>query len=290
MFYLIATIILNVLISSIFKLFPKYNINTLQAIVANYIVCVITGSFFIGHIPSLNAAIHATWLPWSLLMGVGFICIFNLLGYSTRVDGITTTTIANKLSLVIPALFSVILYKEQVGTGKVIGIILALPAVYLTTRVKGENNKPPNLVLPALIFIGGGLLDTLMKYVQTYFLPTNDTQALYTIFCFATAASIGILIVAVLIMLRKTTIRMRNIVAGVCMGIPNYFSIYYLIRLLESKDFLQSSAAIPVLNIGIVVASTLTAILLFKEKTTILRDIGLGLSILAILLIAFGDK
>src|SRR5437868_4724219 len=100
MFYLIATIILNVVISALFKVIPKYKIDMLQAIVANYCVCVITGCFFIGHIPFSAAVIHETWFPWSLLMGAGFISLFNLLGYSTRVDGITTTIIANKLSLV----------------------------------------------------------------------------------------------------------------------------------------------------------------------------------------------
>lgn len=289
MLYLLATILLNVVISAIFKVFPKYKINSLQAIVANYCVCVITGSFFIGHMPFTFSVPHATWFPWALLMGVGFICIFNLLAYSTRVDGITTTTIANKLSLVIPTLFSVILYHEQVGIGKVAGIVLAFPAVYLTTRIKGEDNKPQNLLLPALIFLGGGFLDTLMKYVQTHFLATNEDQALYSIFCFAMAGSIGIIVIIVLLLLRKTNLQWRNIAAGIIIGIPNYFSIYYFIRMLNS-NFLQSSAAIPVLNIGIVTASTLTAILLFREKTNLLCTIGLALSILAILLIAFGDK
>jgi drug/metabolite transporter (DMT)-like permease len=287
--YLLLTILLNVIISAIFKVFPKYNIDTLQAIVVNYCVCVITGSVFIGHVPFTAAVIHTSWLPWALLMGCGFILIFNLLAYSTRVDGITTTIIANKLSLVIPALFSVFLYNERVGIGKVIGIVLAFPAVYLTTRIKDADNKSQNLVLPALIFIGGGLLDTLMKYVQTNFLPTADAQALYTVFCFTTAATIGIVTIIILLVIGKTTIRLRNIIAGICIGIPNYFSIYFLIRMLNSS-FLQSSAAIPVLNIGILVASTAAAILFFKEKTNRLRDIGMALSIIAILLIAFGDR
>jgi drug/metabolite transporter (DMT)-like permease len=289
MFYLIATILLNVVISAIFKVFPKYKIDTLQAIVANYCVCVITGCIFIGHMPFTVASVHTSWFPWALLMGVGFVSIFNLLAYSTRVDGITTTIIANKLSLVIPALFSIILYHEIAGIGKIIGIILAFPAVYLTTRIKGDDNKPQNLLLPALIFIGGGFLDTLMKYVQTNFLPTDDEQAVYSIYCFATAGTVGIVVILVMLALGKTTIKWRNIVAGICIGIPNYFSIYYLIRMLNS-NFLQSSAAIPVLNIGILVASTLTAILFFKEKTNRLRDIGMILSVIAILLIAFGDR
>lgn len=289
MFYLIATIILNVIISAIFKVFPKYNINTLQAIVTNYCVCVATGCIFIGHAPFTASAMHTTWFPWALMMGCGFICIFNLLAYSTRVDGITTTIIANKLSLVIPVLFSIILYHEKVGIGKIAGIIMAFPAVYLTTRVEGEDHKPQSLLWPVLIFIGGGTMDTLMKYVQTNFLTSPDEEAQYAIFCFATAASIGILLVTVLVLLKKTKLQWKNIASGVCLGIPNYFSIYFLIRMLNS-NFLQSSAAIPVLNIGILVASTVTAIWFFKEKTNMLRDIGMALSIIAILLIAFGDK
>jgi drug/metabolite transporter (DMT)-like permease len=289
MFYLVATILLNVVISAIFKMFPKYGINTLQAIVVNYCVCVITGSLFIGAFPFNATAVHSTWFPWALLMGIGFICIFNLLAYSTRVDGITTTIIANKLSLVIPALFSVILYHEAVGIGKIAGIILAFPAVYLTTRIKGEDNRPQNLLLPVLIFLGGGMLDTLMKYVQTNFLSSAEEQAVYAIYCFATAAILGVLLTIILLLLGKTTLQWKNIVAGICVGVPNYFSIYFLIRMLNS-NFLQSSAAIPVLNIGILVASTFTAIILFREKTNLLRDIGMGLAILAILLIAFGDK
>ncbi len=288
MFYLVATILLNVLISVLFKLFPKYRIDTLQAIVTNYCVCVITGCVFIGHIPFTPVAFHADWLPWALLMGVGFISIFNLLGYSTRVDGITTTTIASKLSLVIPVLFALVVYKEHAGISKIMGILLAFPAIYLTAQVKGDDNKPQNLWLPILIFIGGGILDTLTNYVQLHYLSSVDTQAVYTIFCFATAGTIGVVLTTTLVVLGKTKIRLRNIIAGICLGIPNYFSIYYFIRMLNSS-VLHSSASIPVLNIGILAASALTAIVAFREHVNILRIIGLALSVGAILLIAFGD-
>ena len=289
MFYLIATILLNVLISVFFKLFPKYKIDTLQAIVANYCVCVITGSLFTGHIPFTGGALHTDWMPWALFMGIGFISIFNLLGYSTRVDGITTTTIANKLSLVIPVVFSLIVYKEHAGIGKVAGILLAFPAIYLTAHVKGDDNKPQSLLPPLLIFVGGGMLDTLTNYIQLHFLGNVETQAAFTTTCFASAGTIGVTLITILVILGKTKIKLRNIVAGICLGVPNYFSIYFFIRMLNS-NVLQSSASIPVLNIGILAASALTAIALFREHVNILRIIGLALSVGAILLIAFGDK
>jgi multidrug transporter EmrE-like cation transporter len=96
---------------------------------------------------------------------------------------------------------------------------------------------------------------------------------------------LGITLVGVQVALGKTKLQWRNVVAGIVLGIPNFFSIYYLIRLLNS-DWLESSAAIPVNNIGIVVASALVAILFFKEPFTQWRAVGIALSILAIILIA----
>lgn len=290
MLYLLATILLNVIISVILKVFDKYKIDALQAIVANYMVCVITGSIFIGEIPVSHAIIHQPWFPWALLMGSGFICIFNLMAYCTRTDGITTMTIANKLSIVIPVIFAVFLYHDQLGIGKIVGILVAFPAVYLTTRVKEDQQEHlPNLLWPVLLFIGSGLLDTLVKYVQNNYLSGAEQQAICTIYLFAAAGTVGLIIITTLVVLKKISLHWRNLVAGICIGIPNYFSIYFLIRMLNS-NFLQSSAAIPVNNIGILVASSLVAILFFKEKVTISRAVGLLLSVAAILLIAFGDK
>ena len=290
MLYIVATILLNVVISAVFKVFPRFRIDALQAIVANYFVCVITGSLFIGQIPFHASVVHDAWFGWSLLMGAGFISIFNLIAFCTRVDGITTATIANKLSLVIPVLFSIVLYHEGSGMGKMAGILLAFPAVYLTTRVTEDSSgKTQSLLWPALLFVGSGLLDTLVKYVQFHFLDSPALQATYTIYCFAAAGTAGVIVVTALLLTGRLQFHWRHLVAGVCVGIPNYFSIYFLIRALNSSQ-MQSSAIIPVINIGILVASSFMAILFFREKVNKLRIAGLVLSVIAILLIALGDK
>ncbi|HYD22860.1 MAG TPA: DMT family transporter [Flavipsychrobacter sp.] len=288
MFYLLAVILLNTLLYAFFKVFPKYKVDTFQAIVANYWTCVATGSIFLGYFPVNGGSISEPWLPWAMLMGAGFISIFNLVGYCTRIDGITTATIANKLSLVIPVLFSVFLYSEHLTSIKLLGILLAFPAVYLTTRVKGEEGKMQSLFWPALLFLGSGLLDTLVKFVEQAYLDTQQVQAEYTIHVFSTAAIIGTVLVSFLAVTKKTRLHPRNIIAGILLGIPNFFSIYYLIRLLNS-DYMQSSAAIPISNIGVVIASSISAILIFKESANRQRIVGLLLAIMAILLISLGD-
>jgi drug/metabolite transporter (DMT)-like permease len=289
MFYLVVVILSNVILTALFKLFPKYKVNTFQAIVVNYWTCVITGSICLGKMCINTESFHADWFPWALILGIGFITIFNLIGYSTKIDGITTTTIANKLSLVIPVVLSVILYKEQLNIARICGIAVALPAVYLTSMVKDENHKTQNLFIPILLFFSSGALDSFVKYSEHNFLPTNDVQAAFSINAFATAGVIGTTLIAILVILGKIQLHWRNIIAGICLGIPNYFSIYLFIRLLHS-NFLESSASIPITNIGIVVVSTITAIILFKEKLTIPRIIGLLLAIVAIILIAFNGR
>jgi drug/metabolite transporter (DMT)-like permease len=288
MSYLVITILLNALLAVIFKLFPRYNINAVQAIVVNYWVCVVTGSIFLGRFPINAAGFHQPWLPCALLIGSGFFTVFNIIAYCTRVDGITTATIANKLSLAIPVTFSLFLYHEHAGPLKIAGIVLAFPAVYLTARVKGEDNAVPNLTWPALLFIGSGMLDTLVKYSEQAYLDSPEKHAVFPIYTFATAAVVGTLTLLYLLLAKKTVLQFRNVIAGIILGIPNYFSIYFLIVLLHS-DFLQSSAAIPVNNIGILLASALAGLVFFREKVTIYRIVGLLLSIVAILLIVFSD-
>lgn len=295
MIYLLLTILLNVFLSVVFKWFDRYRIDSMQAIVVNYWVCALTGSLLMGSYPVGVGSFNQPWLPWALVMGIGFFSIFNLIAYCTHTDGITTTTVANKLSMVIPACFALWLYADKMNPGKGAGILLAIPAIYLSARTGDEEpGKKSRFIWPLLLFLGSGLLDTLVNYIARQYFNTgnagldNAGQIVYLIHTFSVAGSVGALLVIILLLLGKRTFAWKNILAGCLLGVPNYFSIHYFFRFLQS-GFLQSSAAIPVNNIGIVLLSAIVAILFFKEKASPGRIIGLLLSVTAILLIAFFD-
>ncbi len=294
MLYLLLTIALNAYIVVVFKIFERFKVDNLQAIVANYWICVITGSVFLGRFPIGAGSPAQPWFLWSMLMGAAFISIFNLIAYCTKEDGITTTTVANKLSMVIPAAFAIWLYGDKMSLMKGAGILLAGPAVYLSSKSKDEPEKARNLWLAALLFLASGLLDTLVNYVAHEFFTTGDEkadergQSVYLVHAFASAGIIGTTIVGYLLLSGRRRFAWRNIVAGIALGVPNFFSIYFLLRLLQT-GFLPGSAAIPVNNIGIVLLASLTAILFFGEKAGKARIIGMLLSIAAILLIMFSD-
>jgi len=71
---------------------------------------------------------------------------------------------------------------------------------------------------------------------------------------------------------------------GLLLGVPNYFSMYFLVKTLNA--FQQASLVFPINNIGIVLMSSLMAFVFFKEKFNKQKMIGLALASLAIVLMA----
>lgn len=293
MFYLLLSVLLNAYIGVLFAFFNKYKIDIFQAIVFNYGVCVITGSVVLGHFPLHVGLIHETYFTWALLMGALFISVFNLIGLSSVKVGITITQTANKLSLVIPVMFACLLYNESISLIKGAGILLALIAViFISSKNSNLPQKKISILeyaLPVTLFVSSGIIDTLTKYVQNRFLISESISNTYLISGFCTAFVLGIIVLIGMYITQKKTFNFRFLLAGVILGIPNYFSIYYLVKALQS-DALSSSAIIPINNIGVLFVVSLVGIFIFKEKLSKANYLGLVLSLFAILLIFLGDK
>lgn len=293
MFYLIGSIILTSYLTLSFKACEKFGIPAFQAIIFNYITCVITGSIVNHHFPINSEAIRQPWFPWACAMGAAFITIFNILAFTAQRIGVAVASVANKLSLVIPFVFSLYLYNESAGFLKIIGIAVALIAVLLTCYQPGEKTPSRHslslqlkILVPLILFISSGLLDTMIKYVEHHFLNDANNND-YLITAFASAATIGIVLLLTRAIFFGKKIYWQAIVAGICIGVPNYFSIWCLLKVLRIHAG-NSSAIIPINNMGIVLFSTLVAYILFKEKLSALNWLGIVLSMISIALISFG--
>lgn len=293
MIYLGLSILLNAYIGIAFILFKRFKVDLFQTIVFNYAVCVITGSCLLGYFPIQSSSLQQAYFPWAMGMGAMFIGIFSLIAISSVRVGITITQTANKLSLIIPVLFSFFFFHENISIIKIIGICSALLAVILITHTKqSSKNSKSNLaiyILPLSIFIGSGLLDAITKYVQQVYLTNEDVSNVYLISGFFSAFVIGILLLLLMFLKGEKIFQFKNILAAVCLGVPNYFSIYFLVKALQD-DTLSSSAIIPINNIGVLFVVCLFGIFIFKERLSKINYAGLALTILAIMLIFLGDR
>ena len=298
MLYLVGSIILSSYLTVSFKLVERLNINTFQTIAFNYITCVITGSIVNVHFPLHSSIVNHSWFRWSLLMGATFIFLFNIIAFTAQKIGVSVASVANKLSLVIPFLFSIYLFHEKANIYKISGIAIALLAVYLTCYNKNSSDNKPAFIskkpfylhivpfLPVILFVGSGLLDTMIKFVEQSYLNAVNHN-IFLIAAFAVAASIGIVILIVGLISGKQKFSYKSVVAGIAIAIPNYFSIWCLLKVLKLYAG-KSSAIIPINNMGIVLFGTVVAWIAFHERLTAINWLGILFSIISIALIAFG--
>src|SRR5689334_887772 len=107
---LIGSIVLTSWLTLSFKWVELLKLDRLQAIVFNYIFCVITGSIVNGHVPDYGSNVQTDWFKWACLMGGVFIFLFNIIAFTAQRIGVAVASVANKLSLVIPFIFSIYLY------------------------------------------------------------------------------------------------------------------------------------------------------------------------------------
>lgn len=273
------------LIFVIFKLYEVYKIDTVYAITTNYVVACIVGLFFYsGAMPPVEI-IHQPWFLGTLLLGFLFIVVFNLMARTSQKVGVSVASVATKMSLVIPVIFGVLVYNEELGIIKIIGILLALAAVYFASiKEKQISIKRSALILPILVFLGSGIIDTSIKYVQEVHISEHEFP-LFSATVFAAAAFVGIVFIGIRTFNTPLRINLRNILGGIALGIPNYFSIYYLLRALQNPS-LNSASVFTINNVAIVMLSTLLGILLFREQISAKNWSGIALAIISIILVA----
>ncbi|MFL1896473.1 EamA/RhaT family transporter [Aquimarina sp. 2-A2] len=286
MIYLLLSIIASTLIFIVFKLFSKYNINTMQAIVFNYIFACTSGLLAYGEPISLSGLPQQEWFIGAVVLGLIFILVFNCMAITTQKNGLSVAAVASKMSVAIPIIFGIIVYHESTGLLKISGIIIALFAVYFTSIKKssGIHIQKENIIFPVLVFIGSGFIDTSLKYIELNYVSKNDIP-IFSATIFGCAALLGLLALIYQRIRGTLNIEFKNILGGIALGIPNYGSIYFLIQALRAEN-LDSSTVFTINNVAILLVSTLTGILLFKEELILKNWIGIALSIFSILLVA----
>lgn len=282
---LVLSVLFSSLIFVIFKLYALYKVETPYAIIVNYVVASLVGLLFYTGEVDLIEIPKKSWFGGTFALGLLFIIVFNLMARTSQKIGVSATSVAAKMSLAIPVLFGLLLYNEKLGALKVLGIVLALAAVYFASvKEKSTSLKRTALWLPALVFLGTGLIDTSLKYIEETYISKNEFP-LFSATVFASAAAIGMLFMLMNTLRRPIKFNFRNVLSGVILGVPNYFSIFFLLKALNSPGF-NSASVFTINNVAIVMFSTLLGIVLFKEKISPTNWGGISLAVISILLVA----
>lgn len=287
MIFLILSIIASTITVSFFKIFERVGVNTLQGIIFNYITCAVLGNLITNETPVITTDFYnQPWFPYTILLGFLFISIFFAIGETSQKMGVSVSMVSAKLSVVVPIVFALLFFSESLTVFQIAGIALSLLAVYFISQKHNDGStKTKNIwILPAIVFTGSGIIDTTLNLIQKRFIPAvSEAYVITTVFSIAFV--LGALFLIYLVVFKNEKVVFKNVYWGMFLGIPNYFSMLFLVKTLSY--FPTASATIfPINNIGIVASSTLVSVLFFKEKLNTKNIIGLTLSLIAIALIS----
>jgi drug/metabolite transporter (DMT)-like permease len=285
---LLITIGLFNIVVILFKLFPKYKVDNLQALIFNYLTAATLGFFMYEGSFSLSHIFQSNWLLHAILIGILFIVVFNFYAFGTQKVGVAVSTVANKMSMVFPTLAGLILYAEtDFIVYKILGFVFAVVGIYLTSTKNGKLTFDKKYIWIILaIFIGQGIADILFGNCSK--LPGAGAQTeLIFVVLFIVASLVGFIMMTGKSLGGGSKFEWKNILWGIAVGIPNYGTLFFMFRALQSSG-LDQSEVYPIISMGAVFSSAIIGWLLFKEKLTSSNWLGIGFAILGIAIITFG--
>jgi len=276
MIYLILAIACSTLISVIMRISSDKITGNVSMLAMNYLMCVVVAALYTG-LDRLFPRGEA--LPQTLAMGavhgILYLSSFVLFQHNVKKNGMVLSATFMKLGLLVPIVLSVILFGEVPGVLQIIGFVIAVAAIVLINWSSDRSGLRMGAGLVVLL-IAGGAGDAMSKVFEVYGSSALSSQFLFYTFLVALILCVG------LVILKKERPGRNEVLFGLLIGVPNYFSARFLLLSLASVD---AVIAYPTYSVATLLAVTLIGVLLFREKLSRRQWVAIGMILVALALL-----
>ncbi|HEY6437174.1 MAG TPA: EamA family transporter [Ignavibacteriaceae bacterium] len=281
MHYLIFTILCSTSIALILKYSDTKKGEAIVLLAGNYLVASIIALALLlfneSRLFSLQTLLFGAGL--GLLFVLSFFAYAKAISYSGT--GLATTS--SRLSVIIPILFSIVIFHEFPDELHIVGFVFTLLTFILFYFSVRRSHKDGEGVLKYLfliaVFVGIGINDFAIKVFKSWRLEQEEPFFVFFIFSSAFIYS------SIYIIIKKIKIVKQTALWGLVLGVPNVFSTIFLLGALA---LLPAILVYPLMNIGIILFTTVLAFLIWKEKLNRWGALALISGLLAILFLSLG--
>jgi len=256
--YLILAILSSAMVSIVMRISENKADNNITMLVMNYAMCSLLGGLFTG-LDVLRGRIGEgifRTAAFGCVNGVLYLVSFMLLQRNIQRSGVVLSSTFMKLGLLVTMVVSVCIYGETPGLQQGIGFVLAIGAILLINApVKASSGKFGTGLIWMLLC--GGMADAMSKIFEQSGVPGMEPH--FLLITFFTA-----LVLCLLLMVHKgQKVGKWELLFGLLIGIPNFFSTKFLLRALED---VVAVIAYPVYSVSGILVVTLAGVLLFRER------------------------
>lgn len=272
MVYLLLAIASSTLVSVFMRLSSGRVKGRFSLLAVNYLVCSLLGAVYAkGNIFCFGTKGYSAMLLLGLIAGALYLLGFVLLQRNIRKNGIVLSSLFMKLGLLVPIVMSLVFFRELPSILQCIGFLIAIAAIVLINLEKGARGFTAGLLI---LLLAGGSCDAMSKVYEQLGSPVLSDQFLFFTFFFA------LILCAGLVLHKKEIPGKQELIFGILIGLPNFFSAKFL---LASLTRLPAVVVYPTFSTATLLAVTLAGVLLFKEKLRTRQWIALGMILLALI-------
>ena len=216
-------------------------------------------------------------------LGLLFVLSFFAFAKSVSYAGTGLATTSSRLSVIIPILLSTIIFNELPNEYHLLGFIFTLITFILFYfSVKGKHMDGEGVLkylFLIAVFVGIGINDFSMKVFKSW--RPEQEEPFFVFFIFSSAFVYS----SIYIIINKIKIVKQTALWGLVLGVPNVFSTIFL---LGAIALLPAIIVYPLINVGIILFTTLLAFIIWKEKLNRWGILALASGLLAILFLSLG--
>jgi drug/metabolite transporter (DMT)-like permease len=217
-------------------------------------------------------------LIFGVMVGVLYISNLIIMGRSMIDNGIGLTVSIMRISLVLPVIFAIVFFDENISILRAIGLLIAFGALGLLFRPDGRDRNKKAILYLVTIFLIAGLGDISLKFFESMQTPAID-EWLFMAIIFGTCGIISLLFI---LFSSKPMPSSSESISGFLIGVPNLLaSVFVLIAL----DQLPASVVFPSVNLIVIVLGTVWGAIYWKDRLTKRNYIIIGLAVVAIVLL-----
>lgn len=274
--YLLLAILCGALISVLMRLSTEKATGSVGMLAVNYLMCTVLAVLYTGvqSAPGGMMGLSST-VCMGIFNGVLYLSGFVLLQYIIKKNGVVLASTFQKLGLLVPMVLSVCLFREVPALWQVVGFALALAAIVLVNTGGEQSGAGKKVGLILLLLICGGA-DAMSKVFEQLGEPRWSEH--FLLITFATAT----LLCFALAVWKRERFGKWEILFGLILGIPNYFSARFL---LLSLNHVPAVVVYPTFSVGVILAVTAAGVCLFKERLSKRQWIAVAMILLALILL-----
>ena len=276
MAYLLLAIASSAMVSIFMRLSEEKITHNIAMLVMNYLMCSVLSAVYagIGSLLDLGPQLYIT-AGMGVFNGVMYLVSFVLLQVNVRRNGVVLSSTFMKLGLLVTMVVSVCIYREVPTAVQVIGFVLAVAAIILINYRKEQTSAGFKSGL-ILLLLCGGMADAMSKIFEESGVPGMGDQFLF----FTFFAALGLCFALMLLKGQKPG--KWEMLFGLLIGIPNFFSSKFLLRALAA---VPAVIAYPVYSVAGILVVTTAGVLLFRERLEKRQWIALGMILVALALL-----